>query len=141
MSGGLLRSGVDTTAAAVAAPSRRGGGCLECLQDVVQTLSMGSCLMVEERPAATAMAGHGGKAGDGRRREEEALGRIAGSGVGNAACLFTRQGRKGANQDAMVVWEVYTCSPPLRSPFGFRNAFTISFPFYLTMLEVTGCDK
>ncbi|KAK3120136.1 hypothetical protein QOZ80_9AG0682230 [Eleusine coracana subsp. coracana] len=66
---------------------------------------MGSCLTAEQRPAAAAAVGPGGKAGEGRRREEEALGRIAGSGVGNAACLFTRQGRKGTNQDAMVAWE------------------------------------
>ncbi|XP_062197935.1 probable protein phosphatase 2C 75 [Phragmites australis] len=63
---------------------------------------MGSCLTMEQRPTAVEEAGE--KGGEGRR-EEEAPGRIAGNGVGNAACLFTRQGRKGTNQDAMVVWE------------------------------------
>uniref|UniRef100_A0A0A9DWP9 Uncharacterized protein n=1 Tax=Arundo donax TaxID=35708 RepID=A0A0A9DWP9_ARUDO len=80
---------------------------------------MGSCLTAEQRPAAAAR-GAGVKAGEGRRREEEAHGRIAGNGVGNAACLFTRQGRKGANQDAMVVWEVcnvYLYGGLVRSPF------------------------
>lgn len=129
----VVIGGRGTTAAAVAtaaAPSRGGGGCLECLQDVVRALSMGSCLTAEQPPAA-AMAGHGGKAGEGRRREDEALGRIAGSGVGNAACLFTRQGRKGTNQDAMVVWEVYTCFPPLRSPFLLYEFVYLSFSFLI----------
>jgi hypothetical protein len=71
---------------------------------------VGSCLTVEQRPAAAAVSAPSGKAGEGRRREEEAPGRIAGNGVGNAACLFTRQGRKGTNQDAMIVWEVYMLS-------------------------------
>lgn len=46
------------------------------------------------------------KGGGGRRSDEEAPGRIAGNGAGNVACLFTRQGKKGTNQDAMVAWEV-----------------------------------
>jgi hypothetical protein len=105
LAGRLRSTPGGTTAAAVAtatatAPSRGGGGCLECLQDVVRALSMGSCLTAEQRPAAAAL-----KAGE-DRREEDAPGWIAGNGVGNAACLFTRQGRKGTNQDAMVVWEV-----------------------------------
>lgn len=33
-------------------------------------------------------------------------GRMFGNGSSNMACLFTQQGRKGANQDAMIVWEV-----------------------------------
>lgn len=28
------------------------------------------------------------------------------NGASDGACLFTQQGRKGTNQDAMVVWEV-----------------------------------
>ncbi|KAL6659756.1 hypothetical protein ACP70R_002585 [Stipagrostis hirtigluma subsp. patula] len=72
---------------------------------------MGSCLTAEQRPAAAAAAAPGEKAGEGRKREEEAPGRIAGSGVGNAACLFTKQGKKGTNQDAMVVWENFNGRP------------------------------
>lgn len=33
-------------------------------------------------------------------------GRMFGNGATNSACIFTQQGRKGTNQDAMVVWEV-----------------------------------
>jgi hypothetical protein len=34
-------------------------------------------------------------------------GRICSNGaLSNEACVFTQQGRKGTNQDAMVVWEV-----------------------------------
>lgn len=32
-------------------------------------------------------------------------GRMFANGASNNACLFTQQGRKGTNQDAMVVWE------------------------------------
>lgn len=34
-------------------------------------------------------------------------GRMCTNGSSSAACTFTQQGRKGANQDAMVVWENY----------------------------------
>uniref|UniRef100_A0ACD5WWK2 Uncharacterized protein n=1 Tax=Avena sativa TaxID=4498 RepID=A0ACD5WWK2_AVESA len=61
---------------------------------------MGSCLPADQRPVEVSGKGRGG-----RRREEEAPGRIAGIGTGNVACLFTRQGKKGTNQDAMVAWE------------------------------------
>jgi hypothetical protein len=33
-------------------------------------------------------------------------GRMVSNGASEAACVFTQQGRKGTNQDAMVVWEV-----------------------------------
>lgn len=33
-------------------------------------------------------------------------GRMVSNGASDAACVFTQQGRKGTNQDAMVVWEV-----------------------------------
>lgn len=96
---------VTAAPVAMAAPSGGGaGGCLDCLQDVVRALAMGSCLPADQRPLdGTALLGKGGGC---RRREEEAPGRIAGNGAGNAACLFTRQGKKGTNQDAMVAWEV-----------------------------------
>jgi hypothetical protein len=74
---------------------------------VVKALAMGSCLPADHRPAEVS-----GKGGGGRRREEEAPGRIAGSGTGNVACLFTRQGKKGTNQDAMVAWEVSALQDP-----------------------------
>lgn len=36
--------------------------------------------------------------------------RIFLNGKSNSSCIFTQQGRKGVNQDAMVVWEVCSCS-------------------------------
>lgn len=33
-------------------------------------------------------------------------GRMFRIGASDSACLFTQQGRKGTNQDAMLVWEV-----------------------------------
>lgn len=34
-------------------------------------------------------------------------GRMFANGASNNACIFTQQGRKGTNQDAMIVWEVW----------------------------------
>ncbi len=39
-------------------------------------------------------------------------GRMFANGASNTACVFTQQGRKGTNQDAMVVWEVTPPPPP-----------------------------
>lgn len=36
------------------------------------------------------------------------VGRMCSNGASHAACLYTQQGKKGANQDAMLVWEVST---------------------------------
>lgn len=38
-------------------------------------------------------------------------GRMFLNGSSEVACLFTQQGRKGTNQDAMIVWEVLLCLP------------------------------
>lgn len=35
-----------------------------------------------------------------------AQGRLIGNGASSKACLYTQQGKKGTNQDAMIVWEV-----------------------------------
>lgn len=32
--------------------------------------------------------------------------RICSNGKSRSSCIFTQQGRKGINQDAMIVWEV-----------------------------------
>ncbi|CAM0912235.1 unnamed protein product [Alopecurus aequalis] len=60
--------------------------------------------------------GGGGKKlpGDGEMMTEEELARVAGrtcvNGASAAACLHTQQGRKGTNQDAMLVWESFNSS-------------------------------
>ncbi|XP_024522271.1 probable protein phosphatase 2C 33 isoform X1 [Selaginella moellendorffii] len=79
---------------------------------------MGSCLSCEEQERS-----HSGRK-DRKKEAREALaaearhdqrlalvtGRICSNGASNsAACLFTQQGRKGVNQDAMIVWESF-CS-------------------------------
>ncbi|KAG8047695.1 hypothetical protein GUJ93_ZPchr0008g11380 [Zizania palustris] len=49
----------------------------------------------------------------GEMTEEELArveGRICANGASAAACLHTQQGRKGTNQDAMVVWENFNSS-------------------------------
>lgn len=35
-------------------------------------------------------------------------GRLLANGATSVACLHTQQGKKGTNQDAMIVWEVLT---------------------------------
>lgn len=99
-----------TVGVMMAAPSGGGcSGCLDCLHDIVHALSMGSCLTVEQRPAMATGGAHKGR--DVKERKEKVEGRIIGNGVGNLACMFTRQGKKGTNQDAMVVWEVCSHRP------------------------------
>jgi hypothetical protein len=76
---------------------------------------MGNCVASGGTTAVTA-AGAGGE--DGRRRgrrwkapREEQLGSVPGrifsnDGRSRTAAVFTQQGRKGINQDAMLVWDV-----------------------------------
>lgn len=91
---------------------------------------MGSCLSSEapatgDGPAAwrkrhhgsqEGAAGGGGKklpGGAGEMTEDELArvpGRLCGKGASAVACLHTQQGRKGTNQDAMVVWESFNSS-------------------------------
>ncbi|KAJ0257134.1 protein phosphatase 2C 6 [Hirschfeldia incana] len=40
---------------------------------------------------------------------EQLVGRLVGNGSSESACLYTQQGSKGTNQDAMLVWENF-CS-------------------------------
>lgn len=37
---------------------------------------------------------------------QQVVGRLVGNGSSEIACLYTQQGKKGTNQDAMLVWEV-----------------------------------
>lgn len=109
-------------------PESRGCDCvagLECLLNIIRALRMGSCLSAESRsplPGSPASPGLGvrkrknSKRRQGSRnssfdyRREEPLHRIPGrmflNGSSDVASLFTQQGKKGTNQDAMIVWEV-----------------------------------
>ncbi|CAL4999595.1 unnamed protein product [Urochloa decumbens] len=89
---------------------------------------MGSCLS-SEAPAAgdgpawrkrsrgiregAAVGGKKLPGGGGEMTEDELArvsGRMYGNGTSAVACLHTQQGRKGTNQDAMVVWENFNSS-------------------------------
>ncbi|XP_010247822.1 PREDICTED: probable protein phosphatase 2C 33 [Nelumbo nucifera] len=101
----------------------RGCGCLaglECLLNIIRALRMGSCLSVDGRSPLPSSPTTPGKRKNLRKRpgmrnssfdsrREEQLHRIPGrmfiSGASDVASLFTQQGKKGVNQDAMIVWE------------------------------------
>ncbi|CAL5342991.1 unnamed protein product [Camellia sinensis] len=102
----------------------RGCDCLaglDCLLNIIRALSMGSCLSAESRSPLLPSSPLGirkrksSKKRIGSRnssfdyRREEQLHRIPGrmflNGSSEVASLFTQQGKKGTNQDAMIVWE------------------------------------
>ena len=120
-----------TTASAV---ELRGSECLvglECFLNVVRALGMGSCLsgdrnkrtipyseiastsrddgVITRRNSKRKITRKGSSPSNDSSREMS-LHRIPGrmflNGTTDHASLFTRQGKKGINQDAMIVWEV-----------------------------------
>ena len=99
---------------------------LECILSIIRALRMGSCLSSESRsPLPGSPLGirkrKSSKKRPGSRnssfdyRREEQLHRIPGrmflNGSSEVASLFTQQGKKGTNQDAMIVWEVSPFQP------------------------------
>ncbi|KAI8556083.1 hypothetical protein RHMOL_Rhmol05G0224600 [Rhododendron molle] len=97
-------------------------GGLECLLNIIRALRMGSCLSSEsrsplpgsplgirKRPKGSKKRPGGSRNSSFEYRKEEQLHRIPGriflNGSTEAASLFTQQGKKGTNQDAMIVWE------------------------------------
>ncbi|KAI4368259.1 hypothetical protein MLD38_016835 [Melastoma candidum] len=115
-------------------PSESGvGGChcmasLECLLDIIRALRMGSCLSAESRsplpgsPMSPTLGIRkkkssrkrpGSRGSSFEYRREDPIHRIPGrhflNGSSEFASLFCQQGRKGINQDAMIVWENF-CS-------------------------------
>lgn len=108
---------------------------LECLLNIVRALGMGSCLSVEGAGAssgalpyalaaaavsASASASDNSKRGSPRKKIRrnpsieskldmwlrKVPGRLFSNGSSEVASLFSKQGKKGVNQDAMIVWEV-----------------------------------
>jgi len=85
----------------------------ECFLNIVRALGMGSCI---------SEVGAGGSSDpllsdsntDGKRRrlrgsssfDFRVPGRMSSNGSSEVASMFCKQGRKGINQDAMLVWEV-----------------------------------
>ncbi|KAK2999051.1 hypothetical protein RJ639_024344, partial [Escallonia herrerae] len=109
-------------------PSIENRGCdcvagLECLLNIIRALKMGSCLSSESRSplpnSPTATLGVRKRKSSRKRpgsrnssfdyRREEQLHRVPGrmflNGSSDVASMFTQQGKKGTNQDAMIVWE------------------------------------
>ncbi|XP_074566619.1 putative protein phosphatase 2C 33 [Curcuma longa] len=93
---------------------------MECILEVIRTLPMGSCLSSDgwssgPNPTSPASPASGARRQGGRLRrrwpspEEEELDgiweRMCRNGATSTASLFTQQGKKGTNQDAMIVWE------------------------------------
>ncbi|KAK1290565.1 putative protein phosphatase 2C 33 [Acorus calamus] len=108
---------------------------LECILNIIRALGMGSCLSASS--SSSSIDGKGGSyspshqpcspsASGGRRRGRRRQGTMRGSmvfdskeqmrkapgrsylnGATEVASLFTQQGKKGTNQDAMIVWEVF----------------------------------
>lgn len=94
---------------------------LECFIEIVRALRMGSCFSFEGRtsipssPTSPTGGSQKRKASLKKRLDisywtEEPLHKVPGrfylNGSTEFASLFTMQGRKGTNQDAMIVWEV-----------------------------------
>lgn len=107
-------------------PNTEDRGCdclagLECLLNIFRALRMGSCLSAESRnpppgsPSAVIRKRKTIKKRSTSRnssfdyKREEMLHRVHGrmflNGSTEVASLFTQQGKKGTNQDAMIVWE------------------------------------
>lgn len=89
------------------------GAILDCLLIVSRALRIGSCLSLEgEVSRSFSSLQASGEPGMAKRRskEEEQLrevpGRMCLNGSSSVTSLFTHRGRKGTNQDAMIVWEV-----------------------------------
>lgn len=103
---------------------------LECLINIIRALRMGSCLSATESRSPIPGSPHSPAPGIRKRKnstnrlpgggsrssstfeflKQEPLHRIPGrfflNGSTDIASLFTQQGKKGTNQDAMIVWEV-----------------------------------
>ena len=105
----------------------RGRGCdcaagLECIFNIIRALRMGSCLSAEGRspgsPSTTlgirkrknSRKRFGSRSSSFESKKGDQLHKIPGrlffNGSTEIASLFTQQGKKGTNQDAMIVWEV-----------------------------------
>ncbi|KAL8159214.1 hypothetical protein V2J09_000751 [Rumex salicifolius] len=89
---------------------------------LIRSLRMGSCLSAESRgplpcSRSAALCGVRRKKHSRRKlgsrsssfdsRRDETPGRLSATGVTQFASLFTQQGKKGTNQDAMTVWEKF----------------------------------
>ena len=129
----------DGAGAAVTDAGAAGGGgrCMEdffdCLLGLLGALGMTWAAARPQRqprpPLPRGAAGAGPAPTDSRRFAAELRatpGRIAGNGACAVASLYTLQGKKGVNQDAMIFWEVKEKKEP-------------SFPCFLVCTSHTSC--
>ena len=91
---------------------------LECLLNIVRALGMGSCLAVSNPMPYTQESTSESVKRRRRLRNSSSFdfkaelglhkipGRMFGNGSSEVASMFCKQGKKGINQDAMLVWEV-----------------------------------
>lgn len=139
------------------APRARGGvaglrrDILGCLLGVLRALGVtwaAAARPQRQQPRLAAQTPRGPAPGaDGRRAAAELRGipgRIAGNGACAVASLYTLQGKKGVNQDAMIVWEVKK-SPSLLAflslPFFFANLFHDSFSCNSPDMQFVLCSR
>ncbi|KAL8171842.1 hypothetical protein V2J09_023646 [Rumex salicifolius] len=108
--------------AAVTDPSPGNRDCdciaaLECIFSIIRALRMGSCLSSESRtPLPDSPSSALGrkrkiprkKGGSYDSKRDATPGRLSANGATEFASLHTQQGKKGTNQDAMVVWENFS---------------------------------
>lgn len=121
-----------------------GGGCsadLECIIGILRALKMGSCFSAESRSPHPNSPGKrknskkrlGSRTSSFEYWRNEPLHRIADriflNGSSQVASLFTQQGKKGTNQDAMIVWEVRSFSSFYLSFFNFSFPNLRNYPF------------
>lgn len=98
---------------------------LECILNVIRVLRMGSCLSgdsrspqpsspvrLQKRKGSKKRLGSQNSSFDYKREEQlhRTPGRMFLNGSSEIASLFTQRGKKGTNQDAMIVWEVTSSS-------------------------------
>lgn len=111
---------------------------------------MGSCLSTSDAAPAAGGGSSPARLGSRRRgkkggrrssssresKEEESLSKIPGrmfvNGASGVASLFTQQGRKGINQDAMIVWEV--CIFPLFCLYNYKKSNNFECSLFLKIV-------
>ncbi|KAK3024333.1 hypothetical protein RJ639_043015 [Escallonia herrerae] len=60
------------------------------------------------RKTSTFIGKFGGGGGGAAAEQQQVAGRLFGNGASSISSLYTQQGKKGTNQDAMIVWENFS---------------------------------
>lgn len=118
----LNRYGTDFVAEGRGSDSECFAG-FECFLNIVRALGMGSCISEVGAGGSPPLLTYSQElnVGDGGKRKRirgsstmdyKVPGRMFLNGSSDVASMYCKQGRKGVNQDAMLVWEVclFVCS-------------------------------